>query len=144
MYTVLLSTHNLLRWAVLIIGIIALIVAYRGWFGKRPFTESDARTNSLFAIIISIQFVVGLLLYFVSPIVQTGLQNFGAAMRDSSVRFFLVEHSLLMLVAVGFVHMGASIARKRLTHRPAAIFFTLALLAIAFAIPWWRPLLRGF
>jgi hypothetical protein len=144
MYTLLLSTHNLLRWAVLIVGIIALFAAYRGWLGKHTFTDSDARTNSLFAITISIQFVVGLLLYFVSPITQSGLQNFGAAMRDEGTRFFLVEHAVVMLLAVGFVHMGASIARKRLAHRPAAIFFTLALLAVVFAIPWWRPLLRGF
>jgi hypothetical protein len=61
-------------------------------------------------------------------------------MGDSRLRFFLVEHTAGMIVALALAHIGsvrirkASEARKR--HRTAAIFFGLALLLILGSIPW--------
>ena len=80
-------------------------------------------------------------MYFaLSPITRAALQDFGAAMRSSGLRFWAVEHTFGMIVAVALVHAGRS-RTKKLTesaarHKTAAICFVLALLAILISIPW--------
>ena len=93
-----------------------------------------------------IQLLLGLLLYFVfSPITKTAFQDFGAAMADSELRYFAVEHLLMMVIAVVLVHIGRALSRRADTdnskYKRAAIFFTLSLLVVLAAIPWFRPLL---
>ena len=88
-----------------------------------------------------IQLLVGLILYFVvSPLTQTALKNFGAAMQDPELRFFAVEHILLMLAAAAAAHVGRTLSRRAsaaLTkHQRAALLFGLTLLLILLAIPW--------
>ncbi len=143
MYLALLHTHNLLRWVVLIAAVVALAYMLRSWLGKRPWTQTDMRVGGLFTVAMDVQLLIGIVLYAVSPLVQGALRDFGAAMGVHELRFFALEHGLLMLVAVVLVHIGTSRAKKRQSHRPAAILYGLALAAMLFAIPWWRPLLPG-
>ena len=42
-YVFTLSLHNLLRWVVLILGIVALALMAVGWFGRRPWSESSRK-----------------------------------------------------------------------------------------------------
>lgn len=147
MYSVILVLHNWLRWIVLILAIVALVRAYRGWLGKRGWSESDRKAGSFFGMALDIQLLLGLILYFfLSPTTRTILQNFGAAMSDPNQRFFGLEHILFMIVAVILVHVGTAMARRadqpELKQRNAAIFYTLAVIIILVAIPWSRPLLR--
>ena len=71
--------------------------------------------------------------------------NFGAAMSDSNLRFFAVEHISLMIVAVILGHVAVVMARRGDTSsskfRRGAIWLTLSVLAVLVAIPWQRPLL---
>ena len=102
---------------------------------------------------VDLQMLVGLLLYFIlSPITAIALSDFGAAMASSTLRFWAVEHTFGMVVAMALVHIGRVRIRKATSpdrrRRLAAIFYGLALLAIVAAIPWpgtpaARPLLRG-
>jgi hypothetical protein len=146
MYTFVLAVHNILRWLVLIVGVVAVVRAFIGWFGKREWTDLDDRLGLGFTISIDLQFLLGLLLYFfLSPITTSAFASFGAAMADSATRYFLVEHSVLMLIAIVAAHIGRSRAKKQETdvgkHRTSAIFYTIALLLILAAIPWFRPML---
>jgi hypothetical protein len=83
---------------------------------------------------------VGLLLYFVySPFTAAAMQDFGAAMRDPGLRFWAVEHTFGMALAIVLAHVGRVRVRKAdasRKHRLAAIFFGLALIAILVSIPW--------
>jgi hypothetical protein len=93
----------------------------------------------------------GILLYaWLSPITRQAFGDIGAAMKEASLRFWVVEHIFGMVIALALAHVGrvrirkASLARR---HRLAATFFGLALLAILLSIPWpaapyGRPLLR--
>lgn len=154
MYALTLAIHSLLRWAVLAAGASALVRAAAGARARREWTSADARVGLLFVIAMDLQVLIGLALYFgLSPITQVAFQDFGAAMGSSALRFWAVEHVLGMLVAAVLVHVGRVRIRKTADaarrHRVAAIFFGLALLAIAGTIPWpgmpaARPLLRGF
>ncbi len=147
MYASLLAIHNVTRWLVLIAAVVALVVVIRGLVTRRPW-DGTARVASLaFVSLMDLQLVLGLLLYVVSPIVRTGLGDMGAAMADTQVRFFVVEHISIMIVAVVFAHVGSATARRAPDHRGrytrSALWFGLSTLAVLFAIPWWRPLFPG-
>jgi hypothetical protein len=141
MYSSVLWLHSWLRWAVLVAGAFAWIRAIGGFTGKRAWLPIDELWAFAFSILLDIQFLVGLVLYvFLSPITKMAFHNMSAAMRIDTVRFFTVEHSVAMIIGIGFVHMGrlkikktTDAARK---HRTALIFFGLALLVILAAIPW--------
>jgi membrane-associated PAP2 superfamily phosphatase len=152
MYSTTLLIHSWLRWAVLITGLIALGRALTR--SNRPWTPSDENAAKLFIITLDIQMLAGLLLYFVfSPLTRAAFGDFGGAMSVSGLRFWAVEHTFGMAVAVALAHIGITRVRKAPNdakrHRTAAVFFGLALLAILISIPWpgmpnARPLFRVF
>ncbi len=147
MYLFTLAVHNVLRWIVILLAIYALVRIYRGLFGKQEFDEADRKSLSYFAIGMDIQLLLGLVLYFfLSPITTNALRNFGAAMSDSSVRYFAVEHILMMVIAVVLAHVATIMVRRAATStakfRQGAIWLTLSVLVVLAAIPWTqRPLL---
>jgi hypothetical protein len=140
MYSVTLLVHSLLRWVVLFTGLAAAGRGIIGWNG-RPWKSPDARAGMLFIAALDLQFLIGLLLYFVlSPTMSVAMSNPGAAMKDSALRFFLVEHAVGMIIAIVLAHIGRAKTKKAATdmarHRAAAVFFTLALVVILLSIPW--------
>lgn len=139
-----LNLHNYLRWAVLIIGLIAIVLAWAGAASRGRWTPQQVSLGRWFTIAFDLQVLVGLLLYvWLSPITSGAFGDMGAAMKNSDVRFYLVEHSLLMIVAAVLVHIGASRARKKDSPLQAAIFYTLAFIAVLAMVPWDRVLLPG-
>lgn len=147
MYNIVLVLHNLLRWAVLALAVVALWRAYRGWLGKHEWGQADRRAGLLFTIALDVQFLLGLALLFLSPLVRAALADLGAAMAGSEeIRFLVMEHVPVMLGALVVAHGAAVMARRAnpgpAAHRLAALGYTLALVMILLAIPWWRPLLR--
>jgi len=149
MYAFLLALHNLLRWVVVLLALYLLIRTYWGLLGRRTFTLQDANAGRWFTISLDVQVLVGLILYFVvSPITRGALADFGAAMSDSGIRFFAVEHLLMMVVAVILSHVGTAQVRKAPDDRArfvrSAIWYTLAIVVLLVGIPWvQRPMLRG-
>ncbi len=142
MYTGLLHTHNMLRWLVLTVMILAVVFAVIGWLIKRDWTKKDNITGLVLTIFMDIQFLIGIILYaFVSPLTKAAFSDFGAAMRNSALRFYAVEHILLMIIALVLIHIGRSktVAPWK-KHRAAAIFYGIALVLILVAIPWDRAL----
>lgn len=140
-YEIVRILHNLVRWAVVIFGVLAAGRALIGWLGRRGWLPLDNRLGLFFTISLDIQALLGLLLYFVlSPTTTSYFSRMGEAMSIPQVRFFLVEHSLMMLVALVLAHIGRSRARKApnpiARHRAAAIFYTIAIVLVLVAIPW--------
>ena len=147
MYGTVLIIHSLLRWAVLLAGVLAAARGIAGWRSRRPWTLPDERAGFWFLMTLDLQFLLGLLLYGVlSPITWGAFQDFGAAMRDSVARFWAVEHAFGMLAAITLAHIGRARVHKTgndgRRHKLAAIFFTLALVLILASIPW-PPLKHG-
>jgi uncharacterized membrane protein len=141
----LLTLHNLWRWVVLIMAIIAVVTGFIGWLGRRPWTERDRRIGSLTAMSMDVQFLLGLLLYIFGAY---GIKVLGQLRSSSQNLFFGVEHVVLMVLALAFAHLGNILPRR--VEDPtakfirAAILFSLMLVVILIGIPWWRPLLRVF
>jgi hypothetical protein len=143
METTLVTLHSLIRWLVLLAGLAAAGRAIYGLLSRAPWQELDNRLGLLFTISLDLQVLLGLVLYFlVSPITTQNFSNFGEAMGNPAVRFYLVEHSAIMIVALALAHVGRSRAKKAenavAKRRYAATFFALALLAILAGIPWDR------
>jgi hypothetical protein len=149
MYGIVLGLHNLVRWLVVLAAVYALVRAYRGWLGGRPWTGADRQAGLLFTTSMDIQFLLGLILYFfLSPITKIAMANFGGIFSSPNpdVTFFGIEHELGMITAIVLAHVGSTISRKVGTpaagHRIAAILFTLSVVVVILLIPWSRPLFR--
>lgn len=135
----LLVLHNLLRWLVLIFGVWAVIGAIRGLSSHKVYTAADDRSNFFFMLSVDIQLLVGLILYFTNGWFDR-LKNLGENMKDSALRFFTMEHALLMLIAWILIHAGRISVKKASTPRAkfkkSLIYFGIGLLLILVAIPW--------
>ena len=145
LHTILLLLHSLLRWLVLLFGLWALYRAWRGWRGQTAWEQADRRAGLFFTIALDTQLLIGIILFVLSPLTRLAFSDFGRALQNEDIRFFVFEHAPLMLVAVLFAHVGNAWAKRDVPaadkHRRAAIWFSLAALVILIAIPWWRPLL---
>lgn len=139
-HTVLLALHSILRWILLIVLIYAIYRSYKGWFSKSTFTVQDSKITRVTVIIAHIQLLVGLILFAVSPVIHTLFSNFGEAVQQTSIRFYGMEHSLMMIVAIVLITIG-SVKSKRKSDdaqkfKTVAIWFMIALLLILAMIPW--------
>lgn len=147
MYSALLTVHSYLRYAVLALVLLVVLRYLAGLLAGRAWNDGDEGLGRWMIRVWDLQFLLGLVLYFLSPIVQFGFANFGAAMGDAQLRQFLVEHPVLNLLAIGALHMGWIRARKAATARGrmlrALLFIAVAAVLVVLSIPWeGRPLLR--
>lgn len=149
----LLATHNLLRWVFLIFIVISLVQAYSGWFGNKSYTKSADRLRLFTVITAHLQLIFGLILYFVSPLVKSFLANPGASMKDANLRFYGMEHLLMMVIAIVLVTIGSAKSKNKpdtARFKALAIWFTIALIIVLLAAPSqfspmnYRPNFRGF
>jgi uncharacterized membrane protein HdeD (DUF308 family) len=150
MYTLVLALHSWLRWLALIAGIAATVTALSDRASTAP-RRADLWGLALM-VALDVQMLLGLLLYFVLSDYMLAIRNdFGAAMRNSGLRFFAVEHLTLMLGAVVLAHVGRVLGRKAATPESKRmrmlICFGLATVLMVLGIPWpgmasGRPLFR--
>jgi len=150
MYTTVLMLHSWIRWIALVAVVGTTLAAIRG--KVEGATSLADRWGLVAMMVLDIQLLLGLLLYFVvSPNMKPILENFGGAMKDPSTRFWAVEHVASMLAAIVLAHVGRVLARKAAT--PAAkrtrllVCFGLATLLMILGMPWpgrpgGRPLFR--
>ncbi|WP_255501623.1 hypothetical protein [Olivibacter sp. SDN3] len=92
------------------------------------------------ATIVHIQLLFGLGLYVISPLVNYFLHHFKEAVHLREIRFFGMEHSLMMLIAVVVITIGSAKAKRKPTavekYKTMAIWFTVGLFIILTSIPW--------
>lgn len=140
MYPILLALHSLVRWFVLGGLLFAIIWAYRGWLSNKTYTQFDERVRWITATIAHIQLIIGVWLYFISPIVNYFLNNFNEAVGQRQIRFFGMEHATMMLTAIIIITIGSAKAKRKITDtekfKTMAIWFTIGLLIILTSVPW--------
>jgi hypothetical protein len=154
MYSILLSIHSLFRWLVLASLLFALCRAYKGWLSNLPFTKLDNTIRHTTATITHIQLILGITLYFISPVVGYFLHNFSEAVHMREMRFFGIEHIVMMLTAITVITVGSVKTKRKNTNqekfKTMAIWYSVGLFLILASIPWGilflvhRPLLRSF
>jgi hypothetical protein len=136
MYRFLLEAHSGVRYLVMLALVGAIIFSFAGWFGGKSFTSANKRINLIALISTHVQLVLGLILYFVSSYVN--LDDMGTTMKSTVLRYWTVEHAVMMIIAVALITVGYSKSKKALNdlakHKTVAIFYSLGLLIIIIAI----------
>ena len=91
------DVHTVWRWVMLAVALVTVVKALIGWLGKQPWSKLDDRLGMFFTIAVDIQFLLGLILWFVGPFQIT---NAAALMQTELGRFYMIEHPVLMLIAL--------------------------------------------
>ena len=105
------------------------------------FTALDDKLSLFSLISAHIQLLLGLGLYFISPFVKAAMEmGMGAAMKDSVMRFWLVEHIFGMVIGIALITIGRIAAKKatddKTKFKKIAFYFGVGLLIILATIPW--------
>jgi uncharacterized membrane protein YiaA len=134
-YTGTVHLHNFLRWVIIVALILSLINAFKGKNGK----------ETLVLMISShVMLLLGLVQWFIGDwgLKQIKSMGMGAAMKNPVIRFFSVEHALMMIIAIVLITIGHRAAK---TNQPKTKwYFVAALVIILLMTPWpWREAGRG-
>lgn len=140
MYIGLKHLHSFLPYLLLTVLLFAFVKSVIAYRGKQPHTEGHRKNGLILLILAHTQFLIGGILYFVSPMSTSGLNNVGLAMKDSTLRLYTLEHPLMMILAIVLITMAYSKSKKdissHLKHKIKCIYFGLALVLILSRIPW--------
>jgi hypothetical protein len=134
MTDLLVLTHSTLRYFILVFLLILLFRSFQGWQQKKAFTGTDNKVSLWLFILTHSQLLIGLILYFISPLVIFD----GASMKNAVARYWLVEHISMMLIAVVLITLARTTSKKMTDavakHKRLFIFNLIALLIIIVAI----------
>ncbi len=130
--------HSYFAYLVLLGIAISFVYALVGALSGKSFGEKDRKMGLLGLIPTHIQFLVGLILYFLSPV---GFSNLGpGTMSDSMSRLYALEHPVINIIAVALITVGYSRAKKltesRNQFRSIYMFYGIAFILILSRIPW--------
>ncbi len=126
MQTVLVGAHSGWRWVVLAVALVTLFRSLFGWLRGGAWTALDCSLLLITVNALNVQVFLGVVLWFIER-------------RWSDGVFLGIIHPLVMLLALGVVHLGG--ARIRRTNEPVARYrilflsLLLALFLISAAIP---------
>lgn len=129
-YSFLQHLHSGFRYIVLALILAAIIGAFIGLTGKKPYTNGNRKLNLFAMISAHTQLLIGIVLYFVSPLVQFNSET----MKNKVTRYFTVEHWVIMLIALALITIGHSKSKKaaisEAKHKAIVTFYLIALVII--------------
>jgi hypothetical protein len=134
--------HSYLSYAVLLILILAVSNALKGWLTKKSefSLDKDYRISLLALILSHIQLLLGLAVYFTSASGFSAIQEFGMGGLNSAARMLAVEHPFVNILAIALITIGWSTHKKVMEatakFKKISIFYGLGLLLILSRIPW--------
>jgi len=122
--------HSGWRWIVLILLVSAIFYAFAN---KSKYHQKI----NLFALIAThVQLILGLLLFYFSPKVQFS-EGF---MKNPISRFYTVEHTVFMLLAILLITLGYAKAKRASNigsaNKNIRLYYGLGLILILISIPW--------
>lgn len=142
MYNGLLHLHNVLRWVILLLLVIAIVKSFAGMSNNRPLTNGDKKLGLFLMISAHIQLLIGLYQWLAGRygIFTASLPEGTSVMKDKFFRFFMIEHPVGMLIAVILITIGRGQAKKNITdaqkHKRAFWCYMIALILILAVVPW--------
>jgi hypothetical protein len=126
----LLHLHSLLRWIILLLLLVVIFQAA----SKKPAIQ---KTSLWLLISAHIMLVIGLYQVIAGKHygIIHGIPEGVSLMKNKFYRFFIVEHPLMMIIAIVLI----TIARKKakaLNYKSVTWLLVVALLLILAAVPW--------
>jgi len=133
--------HSGWAYITLIILVFAVVNAIIGLTSKKEFKDKDLRISLFTLIVAHLQLIIGFIAYFLSAQFAYVLDNgMGAAMKDPEIRLFIIEHPLMMILAIVLITMGFSKHKKQTTDngkfKTIALYYGIALIFVLSRIPW--------
>jgi len=127
--THLILTHSILRWIILPLLLLSIIFAYKN---KNSSSLNNKIIYLLTLIFTHTQMLLGFILYYKSDLVQFKSET----MSNKIFRFFTVEHSLGMIIAIILITIGYSKFKKEKNHNKIFVYYLIATILILVSIPW--------
>lgn len=133
--------HKYWAYIALLMLIISFANAIMAFLKKREYKDLDMRIARFTLIVMHFQLIFGLGVYFVSNSYKAAKEiGMGAAMKDKSIRMFIMEHPLMMLLAIILITVGF-VKHKKLTNassrfKTISIYYGVALLLVLSRLPW--------
>ncbi len=134
MHSSLLLTHSVIRYFVLFFLILFVVRSFQGWRNKSSYSSLDEKLGFWLFMLTHTQLILGIVLYFISPAVVFS----GESMKDTTARYWLVEHGSLMIISIALITLARittkKIADSALKYKKLFIYNGIALLLILVAI----------
>src|SRR4051794_8243189 len=155
MYNGLLHLHNLMRWVILLLLVVAIIKAFVGMSANKPLTKGDKQVGLFLMISAHITLLIGLYQWLAGRygLLTTSLPPGTNLMKDSFYRFYWIEHPVGMILAVALITIGRAQTKKNVLdvvkHKKSFWYYMFALIVILVTVPWpfreivGRPLFPG-
>ncbi len=133
--------HSGWAYIALLILIVAVVNAALGFFSNKSFREKDLRIPLFTLIVFHLQLIIGLIAYYTSNYYDTMRSvGMGEVMKQPELRLMLVEHPIMMILAIILITMGFSKHKKQLTDKgrfkTILLYYGIALLLVLSRIPW--------
>jgi hypothetical protein len=127
---ILLEIHSYLRYFILIMLVVVIARSLYAWSKNQTYTPVDNKLSLYLLIFTHLQLVAGLIVYFVSPLVQFNNET----MKNDTIRYWTVEHIFGMLVGIVLITVARTTSKRMSTdlarHRRLAVFNSVALVII--------------
>ena len=136
MYEIIQKLHSWWAYLAFLLLVIAVVNSFMGLFSKKEFTSKD-RKIALFALAaIHTQLLIGIIVYFVSPL---GFASLGQ-MKDAALRLTSLEHPVMNLIGITLITIGWMKHKKLTTSKSKfktfSIYYGLGIVLILSKIPW--------
>lgn len=108
---ILLELHSILRWVIVVVGLVAIVKFLTGWARKSAFDKMDRGLSAGFSGLMDLQVTLGLLYLLI-----TGFGGVGFPM-------FRIEHLVTMFLAAVAAHAPSFL--KKAANKHAVAFYAV-------------------
>ncbi len=133
-YDLIISIHGIVSTAFTLTALTILIRSIRGWSLKKAYTKLDNSISILFLVFLYVQLILGILLYFVLGDNQSGAHSMEEAMKQTAIRYWALEHFIIMIFALFLSQIGWVFIRKAKLdlnkHKNTLFYFGVSILLI--------------
>ena len=133
--------HSGVSYLVVLLVLFTLVNALVKLKSKESYKKNDYYIAFLAVIFVKIQLLLGIASYYFSVYYET-LRNIGfkQVMQDSTLRLYIMEHPLMMIIGITLIIIGFYKHKKQedsfVKFKTLAWYFGIGLVLILSRIPW--------
>ncbi|MCF6342293.1 MAG: hypothetical protein L3J31_05750 [Bacteroidales bacterium] len=133
-YDLFMSIHGIVSTVFTILAILILYRSISGWVYRKSYTKLDKYNSLAFLVFLYIQLVLGILIYLFLGDQGHGVSSLEEATRQMSLRFWALEHFIIMIFTLFLSQLGWVFIRKSRSdlkkHKNTLFYFGLSILLI--------------
>ena len=139
MYSYILTPHIIISILLLLVALFVVIRSFLGFFSKVNFSKIQDINIPIFAVsLLYLELILGMILYAIHINELSTLVSQENANSYFSARFWAVEHTILMMFAIIFGHLGLVYAKNleddKEKFQKNLLYFGLCFLLIIFSV----------